>query len=89
MQARKKSKAKQTPASSTTATKPKAAKAKTAVATEAQFDNPLNADEFFDAADADGDGVVTKQEVRDALARQTAANPSELERNAEPAPELE
>ena len=89
MQARKKSKAKQTPASSTTATKPKAAKAKTAVATEAQFDNPLNADEFFDAADADGDGVVTKQEMRDALARQTAANPSEPERNAEPAPELE
>ena len=89
MQARKKSKAKQTPASSTTATKPKAAKAKTAVATEAQFDSPLNADEFFDAADADGDGVVTKQEMRDALARQTAANPSEPERNAEPAPELE
>ena len=87
MQARKKSKAKQTPASSTTATKPKAAKAKTA--TVAKFDNPLNADEFFDAADADGDGVVTKQEMRDALARQTAANPSEPERNAEPAPELE
>ena len=89
MQARKKSKAKQTPASSTTAAKPKAAKAKTAGATEAQFDNPLNPDELFDAADADGDGVVTKQEMRDALARQTAANPSEPERNAEPAPELE
>ena len=87
MQARKKSKAKQAPASITTATKPKAAKAKTA--TVAKFDNPLNADELFDAADADGDGVVTKQEMRDALARQTAANPSELERNAEPAPELE
>ena len=43
-------------------TKPKAAKAKTA--TEAKFDNPLNADELFDAADADGDGVVTKQEPR-------------------------
>ena len=87
MQARKKSKAKQTPASSTTATKPKAAKAKTA--TEVKFDNPPNPDELFDAADADGDGVVTKQEMRDALARQAAANPSEPERNAEPAPELE
>ena len=87
MQARKKSKAKQEPASSTTATKPKAAKAKTA--TEAKFDNPLNADEFFDAADADGDGVVTKQEMRDALARQAAANPSEPERNVEPTSEPE
>ena len=86
MQARKKSKAKQTPASSTTATKPKAAKAQTATA---KFDNPLNGDELFDAADADGDGVVTKQEMRDALARQAAANPSEPERNAEPAPEPE
>ena len=61
-------------------TKPKAAKAKTA--TEANFDNPLNADELFDAADADGDGVVTKQEMRDALARQAAANPSEPERDS-------
>ena len=85
MQARKKSKAKQqTPAMTT---KPKAAKAKTA--TEAKFDNPLNADELFDAADADGDGVVTKQEMRDALARQAAANPSGPERNVEPTSEPE
>ena len=76
MQARKKSKAKQTPASSTTATKPKAAKAQTA--TVAKFDNPLNADEPFDEDAVEGD--VTPRPTKVTLTELMLANQQILEK---------